>query len=108
MIISAKLILHEPKDPIAFEGGRSGAEPSKKTNPLAVPGGQAGKPKAAPAKKQKTPNCGTRSEDHGGLVYGPEKTGGSMIKVSKILAQWVNVESDKVENFETPHEFDEG
>jgi len=34
------------------------------------------------------------------MVYGHEKTGG-MLRVSKLLAQWVNVEADQVEDFQS-------
>lgn len=94
MIRVSKILLKAPE---AFEGGRSGAEPTKKTNPTAIPGGKASTPSTSSSSQEKAPSCGKRDPDHGGMTY-DTKTGG-MVQ-SKILAQWITVSEDQVEDFE--------
>ena len=63
----SKILLRAPK---AFEGGRSGAEPSKRTDPTKIPGGKASTPVASPSSGPKTPSCGKRDPGTGGMTYG--------------------------------------
>jgi len=101
MLRVSKLLMKAKEAPKAFEGGLTGAENPPRTDPTKIPGGKAtGGPKAPPSSAAKTPSCGHRSPDNGGMVYGHEKTGG-MLRVSKLLAQWVNVEADQVEDFQS-------
>lgn len=82
-------------------------EPTPKTDPTAIPGGKAsGGPKASPGSAAKTPSCGKRDPNNGGITYGG-KTGG-MLRVSKLLAQWVTVQEDQAEDFKTSQSDAEG
>jgi hypothetical protein len=71
MLRVSKLLMKAPE---AFQAGRSGAGPTKKTNPTAIPGGSASTPKSSPSSAPKTPSSGERNSDNGGMTYGT-KTG---------------------------------
>lgn len=91
MIRVSKLLLEAPK---ALAGGKTGMERSPKTDPTAIPGGMASTPKTSPGSAPKTPEDGHRPKNNPGAVtYGP-KAGGSMVRVSKILTRFLEVEED--------------
>ena len=66
MIRVSKLLLEAPK---AFAGGKTGMEPSPKTDPTAIPGGKASTPGSSSTPKQKAPSYGRRDPASGGKVY---------------------------------------
>ena len=74
--------------------------PHQPEKPKPIPPAPDTRPKAPPiSAKPKTPRDGARPENNpGAVVY---KAGGGMIRVSKLLAQWMTVSEDQAEDFQT-------
>jgi hypothetical protein len=66
-----------------------------KAKPISSPTSEATKPTAKTPPAKKTPSCGTRSQENGGMVY-ETKTGGTMIRVSRILAPKAEAENPNI------------
>ena len=76
--------------------------PPKPEKPKPIPPAPDTSPKAPPIPaKPETPRDGTRPKNNPGAVVYRGKTGG-MIRVSKILAQWIKVEADPAEDSQSP------
>ena len=69
--------------------------PPKREEAKPIPPAPDTSPKAPPPPaKPKTPRDGQRDPKSPGIVKYGEKTSGTMIRVSRMLTQWVSVETD--------------